>query len=65
VIASRKASPNPAAREFTEIAAVPGASELSLWVLLQSELTTMPQIRMPADQLNELVGYIMSLKPRQ
>ncbi len=36
VIASQRASPNPAAPRFTDIAAGPGACELSLRLLLQS-----------------------------
>ena len=65
VTASRKTSPNPAAPRFTDIAAGPGASELSLRLLLQSQHATMPQIRMTAEQMDELVSYIMSLKQQQ
>jgi mono/diheme cytochrome c family protein len=65
VIVSQRASPNPAAPRFIDIAAGPGASELSLRLLLQSQHATMPQIRMTAEQMDELVSYIMSLKQQQ
>ena len=55
--------PNPAAPTFQELAAEPSITEYSLRALLRSPHKTMPQISFTPDQLDDIVGYIMSLKP--
>src|SRR6516165_7633339 len=55
--------PNPAAPTFQELAAEPSITEYSLRALLRSPHETMPQITFTPDQLDDIVRYIMSLKP--
>jgi mono/diheme cytochrome c family protein len=50
---------------FPELAAEPSITEYSLRALLQSPHETMPQIKFTPDQLDDIVGYIMSLKPHR
>jgi len=58
-------SPNRSAPTFPELAAEPSITEYSLRALLQSPHETMPQIKFTPDQLDDLVGYILSSKPRR
>ena len=55
--------PNLSAPTFSELAAEPSITEYSLRALLHSPHETMPQIKFTPDQLDDIVGYIMSLKP--
>jgi mono/diheme cytochrome c family protein len=55
--------PNLAAPTFEELAAEPSITEYSLRALLRSPHETMPQISFTPDQLDDIVGYIISLKP--
>jgi mono/diheme cytochrome c family protein len=54
--------PNAKAPTFQELAAEPSITEYSLRALLRSPHETMPQITFTPDQLDDVVGYIMSLK---
>ena len=54
--------PNLAAPTFPELAAEPSITEYSLRALLRAPHETMPQITFTPDQLDDIVGYIMSLK---
>ena len=56
---------NPSAPTFPELAAEPSVTEYSLRALLRSPHETMPQITFTSDQLDDIVGYILSLKPRR
>jgi mono/diheme cytochrome c family protein len=56
-------SPNLAAPTFPELAAEPSITEYSLRALLRSPHETMPHITFTPDQMDDIVGYIMSLKP--
>lgn len=56
-------SPNRFAPTFSELAALPGFSEMSVRVMLRSEHLTMPQIKFTAEQMDDIVGYLISLKP--
>jgi mono/diheme cytochrome c family protein len=56
-------SPNPAAPTFPKLAAEPSITEYSLRALLRSPHETMPHITFKDDELDDIVGYIMSLKP--
>ena|SRR6516162_7254745 len=57
--------PNLSAPTFPELAAEPSITEYSLRALLRSPHETMPQITFTPDQLDDITGYILSLKPRQ
>jgi len=57
--------PNLSAPTFPELAAEPSITEYSLRASLRSPHETMPQITFTPDQLDDIVGYILSLKPRQ
>ena len=58
-----KLSPNRSAPEFPDLAEEPSITEYSLRALLRAPHETMPQITFTPDQLDDIVGYIMSLKP--
>ena len=62
-IRAERVSPNRAAPTFPELAAEPSITEYSLRALLRSPHETMPHITFTPDQLDDIVGYIMSLKP--
>ena len=57
-------SPNGSAPTFPELAAEPSITEYSLRALLQSPHETMPHTKFTPDQLDDIVGYIISLKAR-
>jgi mono/diheme cytochrome c family protein len=63
-IRADRLSPNLAAPTFPELAAEPSITEYSLRALLRSPHETMPQITFTSDQLDDIVVYIMSLKPK-
>lgn len=56
--------PNLSAPTFPELAAEPSITEYSLRALLRSPHERMPQITFTPDEMEDIVGYIMSLKPR-
>jgi mono/diheme cytochrome c family protein len=56
-------SPNLYAPTFGELAALPGVTELSLRAMLRNDHLTMPAIKFPAGQMDDIVGYLISLKP--
>ena len=64
-IRADRLSPNLAAPTFPGLAAEPSITEYSLRALLRSPHETMPHITFTPDQMDDLVDYIMSLKPRR
>jgi mono/diheme cytochrome c family protein len=60
-----KLSPNLAAPTFSELAAEPSITEYSLRALLRSPHETMPHITFTPDQMDDIIEYILALKPRQ
>lgn len=60
-----QASPNPKAPPFAAIAAEPSATEYGLRVFLKTTHATMPNFKIDPDDIDELVGYIRSLAPKQ
>jgi len=64
-IRADRLSPNLAAPTFPELAAEPSITEYSLRALLRSPHETMPHITFTSDQLDDIVGYIISLKPHR
>jgi mono/diheme cytochrome c family protein len=55
-------SPNPASPRFETIANVPGMTRTALSAALQSPHRTMPNIMLDADQLSDIISYLLSLK---
>lgn len=55
-------SPVGSAPPFAAIAAVPGMTQAALRVSLATSHRTMPNVMLPADQLDDVVAYILSLK---
>ena len=64
-IRAGKLSPNPAAPHFPVMAAEPSIIEYSLRAFLRSPHETMPHITFTPDQMDDIVEYILSLKPRR
>jgi cytochrome c len=58
-----QASSVQAATSFSEIAAKAATTEMSLRVFLRTSHPTMPNFILEPDDLDDLVGYILSLKP--
>jgi mono/diheme cytochrome c family protein len=56
-------SPNISAPPFSELATQPGFTELSIRAMLRNEHLTMPRINFTAGQMDDIVGYLISLKP--
>jgi hypothetical protein len=54
-----------AAPTFSELAAEPSITEYSFRVLLRSPHETMPQITFKPDQMDDIAGYIVSLRGGQ
>jgi mono/diheme cytochrome c family protein len=63
-IRADRLSPNPASPTFRKLAAEPSITEYSLRALLRSPHETMPHIMFKDDELDDIISYIMSLKPR-
>jgi cytochrome c len=57
-------SPRAGAPTFEAIAAVPGMTTAALTVALRTSHRTMPNIVLEAQELDDVVAYILSLKPR-
>ena len=57
-----EASPTRGATSFSEIAAKASTTEMSLRVFMQTSHPTMPNFILEPDDLDDLVGYILSLK---
>jgi mono/diheme cytochrome c family protein len=55
-------SPSAAAPTFQRIANVPGNTETALYVALQTSHRTMPNLRLEANELRDVVAYILSLR---
>jgi mono/diheme cytochrome c family protein len=58
-------SPNPAAPTFPKLAAEPSITQYSLRAFLRSPHESMPQITFTSEQMDDIVDYILSLKPHQ
>jgi mono/diheme cytochrome c family protein len=58
-----EASTIPAATSFSEIAARAATTEMALRVFLRTSHPTMPNIILERDDLDDIVGYILSLRP--
>lgn len=59
------ASANPKAPTFSVIAADPSVTEYSLHVFLRTPHWTMPDIKLSPDDIDDIVSYLVSLKPHK
>lgn len=60
-----QSSANPAAPRFSDVAAEPSITEYSLRVFLKTPHSKMPNIMLNPDDMDDIVSYILSLKPRR
>jgi len=60
-----QSSVNPAAPRFSDVAADPSITDYSLRVFLKTPHSTMPNLMMKPDDVDDIVSYILSLKPRR
>ena len=58
-----QSSANPAAPRFADVAAEPSMTEYALRAFLKTPHPTMPNIMMKPDDMDDIVSYILSLKP--
>lgn len=58
-------SPNPDAPSFDDVANTPGMNARALVVWLQSPHPTMPHLIIPAQDTDNIVAYITSLRAKQ
>lgn len=58
-----EASPTPEAPSFPRIAAEPSATEPALRVFLRTPHPSMPNFILQHDDIDDLVSYILSMKP--
>ena len=59
---TQQRSPNPAAPRFEVIANVPGMTSTALTAALQTSHRAMPNVMLDADQLSNIIAYILRLK---
>lgn len=64
VRAGETASPNAAAVSFTRVATTAGTTELALQAMLQTSHRTMPNLILDADDMRDVIAYILSLARR-
>lgn len=62
VFRNQARSPNLAAPPFATIAAVPGMTAIALSSMLQSSHRTMPNLNLEAEDLRNVIAYILSLQ---
>ena len=55
-------SPNPAAPHFEVIANIPGMTAIALSAALQTPHRTMPNVMLNANELSDIVAYVLSLR---
>lgn len=58
-------SPNLLAPRFSDVARHPATTALSLRVFLQSQHQNMPDFLLSARERDDLIAYILSLKPQK
>jgi mono/diheme cytochrome c family protein len=60
-----ESSPNAKAPNFSAVATEPSTTEYSLRVFLKTPHPTMPNFVLKPDDIDDIVGYIVSLKPQK
>lgn len=64
-VAPKDAAGDPAAPDFAEIAQEPSATAYALRVFLRSPHAAMPNFVLHADDINDIVSYMLTLKPKR
>lgn len=64
-VSPNQAAGDPAAPDFADIAAEPSATAYALRVFLRTPHATMPNFIVDAGDIDDIVGYIVSLKRRR
>ncbi|MBX3502502.1 MAG: c-type cytochrome [Alphaproteobacteria bacterium] len=62
--AEQTVSPLAAAASFSRVAATPGMTELALQAMLQTSHQRMPNLILDADDMRDVIAYILSLAKR-
>lgn len=62
VVPTQKQSPRPGIATFKVIANTPGMTGIALAVWLQTPHASMPNLVIPAEDRNNLIAYIVSLR---
>jgi len=60
-----QSSANPAAPRFSDVAAESSITEYSLRVFLRTPHSNMPNLMLNPDDMDDIVSYILSLKPQR
>jgi mono/diheme cytochrome c family protein len=61
----KESSPNAKAPSFSAIALEPSATEYALHVFLRTPHPTMPNFVLQPDDIDDIVSYVVSLKPKK
>jgi mono/diheme cytochrome c family protein len=64
-IKPNQSSANPAAPRFSDVAAEPSITGYLLRVFLKTPHSKMPNIMLKPEDMDDIVSYILSLKPRR
>ena len=59
----RDKAPNPSAPSFASVASTPGLNERAIAVWLQTSHPTMPNLVVAREDRDNVIAYIMSLRP--
>ena len=62
-VGPNQSSANPKAPSFSAIAAEPSITEYSVRVFLRTPHATMPNLMIKPDDIDDIVSYLLSLKP--
>ncbi len=65
VDADQALSPHPSAPSFKRIAAEPGMTATALFVILQNPHREMPDLILKREEMQNVVAYILTLKPKR
>jgi mono/diheme cytochrome c family protein len=65
VRAGQTQSPNPDAPTFQKVVQTPGITALALTVILQSAHRRMPDLVLSTAERNDVIAYMLSLRPAQ
>lgn len=61
----QRQSPDPTAPPFAATAKVKGMTAMALAVWLRTSHPTMPNISLKPETMNDIIAYIVSLRPKQ
>lgn len=64
-VVPHQTSADPKAPTFSTIAGEPSITETSLHVFLRTPHFTMPNVMLNSDDMDDIIEYLLSLKPRR